>query len=70
MIRHVYDFKSAFIEGYNDFRILAALPPELYPEDHEPVIVEVVRSTVKNKLPIFGIRDLKRFCVKKWDLKF
>ena len=49
MIRHIYDFKSAFIEGYNDFRILARLPPELYPEDHEPVIVEVVRSIYGEK---------------------
>ncbi len=32
MIMELYDFKSAFIEGYNDYKITGQLPRELFPK--------------------------------------
>jgi hypothetical protein len=44
----IYDFKSAFIEGYNDYKIIAKLPKELFPDDQE-VYVEILRSLYGEK---------------------
>ena len=52
MIIVIYDFKSAFIEGFNDFRIVALLPVELFP-NKEKIYVEVVRSLYGEKQAAF-----------------
>ena len=49
MYRGFFDFKSAFIEGLNDFRIIGQMPPELFPAGTPPQYVEVVRSLYGEK---------------------
>ena len=49
LIYEFYDFKSAFTEGINDYRIVGVLPPELFPEGTEPQYVEAVRALYGEK---------------------
>ncbi len=49
MLIEFYDYKYAFVEGYNDYRILGKLPKDLFPEQSEDIIVEVIRSLYGEK---------------------
>ena len=49
MLIEFYDYKYAFVEGYNDYRILGKLPKDLFPDQSEDIIVEVIRSLYGEK---------------------